>query len=486
MSGLKSREGDLDLWRGLCLANVVLVHLAYNGIGFPEPLDTAIKHYTRFAAGGFVFLAGLSIAVIFGRRIDGTSAQRRDVYRWCLRRGAMLLAVDTCAAAAFRIVDLVRAFPSDVDSPLAVALSELFALQRPGITGGILQFYAVMFVVWPAVFELRRRAGRVAVLVASLSLYAAAVTLAGVFLWPPFEFPVAYWQVLFTLGFVSDHLYRRRAAGGLALHLAWVGVAAIAYAAVFLDLHGPEFGVHTLNDWSPLDYRKTPLQPGAAVWYLATINVVLSLSSLFLALGVGAKSTWLLQLLGRHSLAVYVAHVFTEALAMEYVWSIWPPAPVRLAVALLDLAALVGLCWVFESGWLATMRSRAAVWLAGLGMTPQPAWARAAVSFLAVAWISTFIGMRQPDRALELAEPAAESPVDELVEVVSESGLELDGAVVETAVEGEGDTDGRMTPLDALSPDEFAAFDEGTAPSDGNFVEDPTSLPDEAQLLGPI
>jgi len=486
MSGLKSREGDLDLWRGLCLANVVLVHLAYNGIGFPEPLDAAIKHYTRFAAGGFVFLAGLSIAVIFGRRIDGTSAQRHDVYRWCLRRGLMLLVVDTCAAAVFRILDLVRAFPSDVDSPLATALSELFALQRAGITGGILQFYAVMFAVWPVVFELRRRAGRLAVLVASLSLYAAAVTFAGVFLWPPFEFPVAYWQVLFTLGFVSDQLYRRRATSGLALHLAWLALALGAYAVVLLDLHGPEFGVLAVNEWSPLDYAKTPLQPGAALWYLATINVVLSLSSLFLSLGVGSKSTGLLQLLGRHSLAVYVAHVFTEALAMEYVWSVWPPAPVRVAVALLDIAALVGLCWVFESGWLATMRSRAAAWLADLGMAPQPAWARAAASLVAVVWISTFIGMRQPDRALEFAEPAAESSLDEPMEVVSEPGFELDGSVVEAAVEGEADADGRMTPLEALSPDEFAAFDEGTAPNDGNFVEDPSSLPDEAQVLGPI
>lgn len=482
----KSRAGDLDLWRGLCLVNVVLVHLAYNGIGFPEPIDAAIKHYTRFAAGGFVFLAGLSIAVIFGRRIDGTAAERSQVYQWCLRRGLMLLVVDTCAAAVFRILDLVRAFPADADSPLAVALAELFALQRPGITGGILQFYAIMFAVWPAVFELRRRAGRIAVLAVSLLLYAAAVAFAGGFLWPPFEFPVAYWQVLFTLGFVSDQIYRRRTHSGPWIHATWLAAAVLAYGVVFLDLHGPEFGIDVLRAWSPFDYSKTPLQPGAALWYVATFNVVLAMSSLILSLGVGTRTTRLLQLLGRHSLTVYVAHVFTEAVVMEYVWSVWPMAAWRVSASLLDLTALLTLCWVAEARWFVTLPARLMAWLKGLGMAPQPVLARSFTSLAAVAWVSVFVIMRQPAPNTEIANHLV-APVSEMeTEAAVVEGSDLAGSFVEAAVGESFGSEGGMTPLDADHNEDSAALDAGTPPGDGGIVEDPTALTDEAQLVGPI
>jgi hypothetical protein len=75
-----SRDDRLDVWRGLCLVEAVLVHLAFNGLGFPGPLGEAIKQYTRFAAGGFVFLAGLTIGVVFRPAALPGAAARRRVY----------------------------------------------------------------------------------------------------------------------------------------------------------------------------------------------------------------------------------------------------------------------------------------------------------------------------------------------------------------------------------------------------------------------
>src|SRR5947209_862340 len=59
-----ARDGRLDFWRALCLIDMVLVHLVYEGVNF-GPLQRTIGDYTRFAAGGFVFVAGLGIGAIF-------------------------------------------------------------------------------------------------------------------------------------------------------------------------------------------------------------------------------------------------------------------------------------------------------------------------------------------------------------------------------------------------------------------------------------
>jgi uncharacterized membrane protein len=44
---------------------MLLVHLIHQGMSLGTRLDLAIGEYTRFAAGGFVFIAGMSIGRIF-------------------------------------------------------------------------------------------------------------------------------------------------------------------------------------------------------------------------------------------------------------------------------------------------------------------------------------------------------------------------------------------------------------------------------------
>jgi hypothetical protein len=85
-----NRDIRIDVWRGLCLVDVVLVlvPLAFNGLGFPTLVDAVIKHDFRFAAGGFVFLAGLTVAAVFGPRVGRSLDERRAVYAKLWRRHA--------------------------------------------------------------------------------------------------------------------------------------------------------------------------------------------------------------------------------------------------------------------------------------------------------------------------------------------------------------------------------------------------------------
>src|SRR5437764_15281848 len=60
-----ARDGRLDFWRGLCLVDMVLVHLVYEGVKMGRVLTPVFGEFTRFAAGGFIFLAGLAVTYIF-------------------------------------------------------------------------------------------------------------------------------------------------------------------------------------------------------------------------------------------------------------------------------------------------------------------------------------------------------------------------------------------------------------------------------------
>jgi len=350
-----ARDLRLDVWRGLCLVDVVLVHLAYNGVGFPAPLDDLIKHYTRFAAGGFVFLSGLTIGVVFGTRLARSPVDRMAVYRWSLRRAAVLLVVDMLAAVAFQAVDGLRRFPVTDGATVVDTARELLLLQRAGIGHGILLLYALLLAALPLVLELRRRLGTSAVAALSLALYAVAQGSEGL-RWPGNEFPIAWWQPLFVAGLLSDGVYRRACRAGRGWRAGWTGVALAGFALVFLVAHGPALGVVQSLPASFLDFTKTPLRPGALLWYLAIVQLLLAVTSLCWR-GAPAPTPVVsfLTLLGRHSLLVYVAHVFTEAAVLEYVWSTWPGTMLRMVAVVADLAALFLLCAAVE-WWPKTLR----------------------------------------------------------------------------------------------------------------------------------
>jgi hypothetical protein len=348
-----ARDARLDVWRGLCLVDVVLVHLAYNQLGFPEPLDALIKHYTRFAAGGFVFLAGLTIATVFVPRYQRSAAERRRVCRWLWRRAAVLVLVDLCASAAYHALDAVRSFPASGDVPLAQAVREVLFLQRPGVTGGILTLYALLLAAMPAALALHRRAGAWALAAASAALYGVALAAAPLLHWPAHNFPVAYWQPLFIAGFLWRDALAWLDRGARARRIGWVAAATVAFAIVALAQYGPELGIDHVARVLPVSFDKTPLQPGQLLWYLTIVQLLLATVLLpWRAFPAGAWAVAWLALLGRHSLLVYTAHVFTEALVLEHVWSVWPPVAVRLGLAAADLVALGLLCKLAENGAL--------------------------------------------------------------------------------------------------------------------------------------
>src|ERR1700677_2260457 len=93
-----ARDQRLDFWRGLCLIDMVLVHLVWNAKVQCGPfLNDFFGSYTRFAAGGFIFVSGLSIGVIFWPRAADPK-RRTKTYRALWRRSLYILVVNYMCA----------------------------------------------------------------------------------------------------------------------------------------------------------------------------------------------------------------------------------------------------------------------------------------------------------------------------------------------------------------------------------------------------
>lgn len=303
------RDARLDFWRGLCLIDMVLVHLVGFEMQFGDFLDTALADYTRFAAGGFVFLSGLCIGMIFLPRVLAAedSAGRWAVYRRIWRRSFKILLVQFVATIALILLTV----PADRHAMLARPLHFAFDLLRFRKGNDLLLMYVGMLGVTPLVLELLRH--RLwAFVAASSALVFALGTMAPwrVAFVPHGEFPIVLWQAVFITGVLFtqplqafDRAPRRYKAVAL-------GLTVIALAIVLQSAYAREWGVrHTLLH---LTFSKIPLSLGEMLRYiLMTLLIMLVSNAAWGQLG-GTRAAAFICLLGRNSLFVYVAHLFVQ------------------------------------------------------------------------------------------------------------------------------------------------------------------------------
>src|SRR4051794_19172589 len=87
-----ARDHRLDFWRGLCLMDMVIVHMVQQGTQFGALGQEVLADYTRFAAGGYILLSGMTVGFVFyPRALDPD--RRWDSYLRLWRRAAFIFAV---------------------------------------------------------------------------------------------------------------------------------------------------------------------------------------------------------------------------------------------------------------------------------------------------------------------------------------------------------------------------------------------------------
>ncbi|MEA2626071.1 MAG: hypothetical protein QOD06_2116 [Candidatus Binatota bacterium] len=327
----REREPLLDLWRGLALVDMAWVHFARYPIGMPPALASWIGDYTRFAAGAFVLLSGMTIARVFGPRLAAGPEEAKRATVRLLRRALLLLFIDRLASVGFAYVERARLVPPGV----TVHPPDLWSVATfgdGGATGGLLLLYAFLVAAVPLLHGIRRRAGDVALLAGSFAAYALASASGSSAHWPPWSFPLAFWQPFFVAGYVIGMRIDRLRALAPALRNAAIAGVSLAYAAMFLVRNGAALGIDParLPAWN---FEKFPLHLAELVWYLVASAFVMTWSAVAYERDARVRrgSEWLCQL-GRKSLLVYVAHLFFELPVLEFLTLTDPSPAVRAAM----------------------------------------------------------------------------------------------------------------------------------------------------------
>ena len=314
-----SRSAALDFWRGFVLLMIFVnhipgnffEHLTYRNIGFSD------------SAEAFVFIAGVSLALVYGPRIGRGEIGRVvsrcfkrafDLYRWHL--------VLTLGAVALFAVAFVA---SDVHEILdGHGRNTVFDDTARGVTGivllghqlgyfNILPLYVLLMLTAPAFLWLAVRNPALALGLSFVTYVLARLFGLNLPTWPEpgtwFFNPLA-WQLIFTLGILAGILWRDQPVAFspplFAFSLGFLLVSALLVTNVFGLVPGSWAAVFPYLDMSKNDLASFRLFHFLALAYVAT---QLPVAAMAMTTRTGRE----LQRLGRHGLAVFVAGSFLSA-----------------------------------------------------------------------------------------------------------------------------------------------------------------------------
>jgi hypothetical protein len=351
---MNRRNELVDFWRGFVLVMIFVNHVPGNVLEDFTPRNFGFSD----SAEAFIFLAGLSVALVYYPRIPAGDAL--GVLRRCARRAFELYRVHlllTFAAVALSALAYVASEHAELIE--AHGRGTVFHDTAQGVAGivllghqlgyfNILPLYVVLM-LWAPVVLVLARVHVLAALAVAVLLYAGA-RLWGLALpsWPEpgvWYFNPFAWQLLFTIGVVCGVLFadERPAVSDRIAKLSWAVVA--VGALVVTEGFGLAAG---LRDWvfARLDLAKGDLGLVRLLHFLALAYLVASLrlGSSFAATRPGAE----LRRLGRNGLAVFAVGSLLSALgqtvvALAAVKASPSPQLLGMLFTLLGIAALAAL-----------------------------------------------------------------------------------------------------------------------------------------------
>ena len=332
---IKQRDGRLDVLRGLCLVNMIVVHLYDQGMGGPPWLHELLVHWFRFAAGGFIATSGMCIGAIHARRaLDPT--KRLKTYRSLVQRAGLVLLVHYFSVFASLLVIPFSGQP----------VHDVGQMVRDGLyfyTGyELLLFYVVMLLAAPVMIEIIRRFGVLTLLAISAGVFCIKPSHPYLGLYAlENHFPIVRWQLVFAVGVAGGSLLARF--DKLSPAIKWKLFAGSASASLAIAGYSAAIRAGWFAVPAVLDVIKFPLSPMEALRY-ATLTLAIGLlvdRSYKWFAGTAADSV--LRTMGAQSLLLWVVHIYITAQFVQMRWV--------YAIAL----SLAG-AWIIAAGGMAVAK----------------------------------------------------------------------------------------------------------------------------------
>lgn len=335
MSGDSGRSLIVDWIRGLAILDMMLVHYSnwLDGVGLS--FFGKFIRYTDFAVEGFVFVAGVMIG---SRYLEKFRTNNIAVVKCLLRRVVGLIGIQYAMVLTLSLpmAVLVGSALTGTDQIWQFAVKSLLFLNQVPLLHILPTFIPFFLLSIPLLYALNRGMDAV-----------VAVLSAGVFLvgqWHPYlplapadnsMFPPLLWQVYFVAGvLVGKHQaltrswLQQHATGNL------VGAIGVCMVAVFI-CHG-----HHLFPWWEdirtaygLVVRKFPLNVWGLLYHGSILYLIISASVVVWSrLKAMELSRVYVGGLGRHSLALFIGHVYV-CFVVTYVFGQVMPVALGLIAA---------------------------------------------------------------------------------------------------------------------------------------------------------
>ena len=339
---------------------MVVVHLIGYDVEFGRFLKTFLTDYTRFAAGGFVFLSGLCMGMIFLPKVVASGNQFADarlIYRRIWARAIKILIVQFVAEIALIALN-IDANRSQM-RPFLPFIGNLLHF-RKGYANDLLMLYVGMLAITPLLLEMMRH-GLWAVIGA---ISALIFTLGSMNPWriafvPGGEFPIVLWQAVFIGGILFTQPLRAFDVARRSTRVGVLVLLAVLFGILFQSANANELGFK--QRWVNLDFYKIPLSFGELLRYIATTLLIMLATNAVWRRLRDTRPAAFICLLGRNSLFVYIAHLFVQAGIAELAyrttgWGMWQISYGFLMIAILGVMAF----WMehFKKGKKPDKRSR--------------------------------------------------------------------------------------------------------------------------------
>ncbi len=342
----KGRDTRLDFWRGLCLIDMVLVHLIYADVQCGVFFGKVLTDYTRFAAGGFVFLSGLLMGTIFLPKAIVQSEQSGHawpVYRRIWARAGRLLIVQYITTTLLMLMDV----PTGGRAAFAHPMRFVTDLLRCRTGNDLLMLYVGMLAVTPLLLELLRRHLWPVIAMASILLFGCGTR-------HPWrlefvhhgEFPVLLWQAVFVSGLLFTYGLRAFDRANHRYRVLVIGYLGVAFAIIFQSANAGELGMQ--HPWLHLRFWKIPLTFGEYLRYTVTTLLLMLVTNAFWGHLKNARLTAFIRLLGRNSLFVYVSHLYLQEVVASLAYRTWAIGPWQLTYAIAMIALLGAMAFAME------------------------------------------------------------------------------------------------------------------------------------------
>lgn len=369
----------LDGFRGYFLLFMMIAHVAGT---LNAPIGALSHHSIGWVedAQGFVFLSGLVVGLVYGKRLlrKGYDVMARGIWTrvgTLYRYQALMVVGFLCATllAAALTGTVPGALRSYADEPVVFTGLSLL-LVGSSMHMGILPMYIFYLLATPLLLVLFARGHGIAVAVTSALLWLVAQTGTFDMLQYPVEgwlaamghetnigiyFDIFAWQVLYVGGLYAGWLMATDRLDLSRLQRPeMTGVAAVGFVG-FLALMVFDFAVR--GEWFGRGYmnvgdERSILSPiyviafALDLFLITWLLVAGSQAGRFTAIAAGGLA-WLmtrapLTLLGRHSLEVFVAHIVTV-----YAVAVWAEGR-EISAASANLLTVMSLAPLFAMAWL--------------------------------------------------------------------------------------------------------------------------------------